>query len=388
MKSTRLIKGYNNWLVESLNEETVVGQPAIEAVTFVSASSSASNLGPTLAAQLGVKNNLLYTIQIKQLSYLIFIFQDSKFGGDIAISKGITIDAGTPIQAGQDILEINGKKITETGSIVFTKAELTGPITIKASGNGLLTLIRFGEGLSKMAGIHKNYLGSSKDWAARFALGGNVQEKDSRGFSYWFAKPGELNADSSSIAMVVAMAMVKAAGFEDRIAVSDPVFSGWYKAMIAGKTPQETIKTLTDNTARSLEKRMMLAQNPAGDATAAWNIANPFSLVNPPEDWANGKVKLLPAGAKALEPIVDAIAKAITPIAPPPGFGAESQAVFTAYSQMINAGLVSKRSNVAYWFAAVQEIKAWGPAASRPGQAGQGGAQQGEGQFGKPAGQK
>ena len=385
MKSTRLIKGYNNWLVESLNEETVVGQPTIEAVTFVSASSSASNLGPTLAAQLGVKNNLLYTIQMKQVSYLNFIFQDSKFGGDIAISKGITIDAGTPIQAGQDILEINGKKITETGSIVFTKAELTGPITIKASGNGLLTLMRFGEALSAMGGTYKNYLGTSKDYAVRFAIGGNVAEKDARGFSFWFAKPGEITVDSSTIAMVLAMALLKASGNENRIAQTDPVFSRWYQSQIANKTPQDTIKSITSLTAKVLEKRMMLAQNPPADASAAWNIKNALEMVQVPQEWAKTKVKLNPTGKAALEPMVDAIAKAVTPIAPPPGFGAESQAVFKSYADMIYNGLITKRSSVEYWFLSVQEAKDWQTAQSRPGQTGQGTAAQGEGQFGKPA---
>jgi hypothetical protein len=385
MKSTRLIKQYSSWLNESLNEEAPASQPAIDAVTFISASSSASNLGPNLAAQMGVKVNTLYTIQLNTLSHLNFVFQDGKFGGDQAKSRGVTIDEGTAIAAGQDILEIGGKKIVETGSIIFTKAELAGPITIKASNNGLLTLIRFGEGLYKMSSTYKNYLGGSVDWAAKFSMGGNVAEKDSRGFSFWFAKPGELNPDSSSIAMVLAMTMLKAAGFEDRIAVNDPVFSGWYKAMIAGKTPQDTIKAMTDRIALTLEKRMMLAQKPAGDASGAWNIPNPFNLVDPPEDWTRSKVKLDPAGAKALEPIVDAIAKAVTPTAPPPGFGAESQAVFAAYSKIINTGLTSKRTSVAYWFAAVQEIKDWQSGSARPGQTGQGTATQGEGQFGKPA---
>jgi hypothetical protein len=385
-KSANIIKNYTGWLNESLSEATTTPSgPAVEAVSFISASSSASNLGPNLAAQMGVKVNTLYTIQTKTLGLLAIIYQDNKFGGEGAKSRGITIDEGTPVAAGQDILEINGKKITEAGAIVFTKAELTGPITIKASGNGLLTLMRFGEALSAMGGTYKNYLGTSKDYAVRFAIGGNVAEKDSRGFSFWFAKPGEITADSSTIAMVLAMALLKASGNENRIAQTDPVFSGWHKSQIANKTPQDTIKSITSLTAKVLEKRMMLAQNPPADASAAWNIKNALEMVQVPQEWAKTKVKLNPTGKAALEPMVDAIAKAVTPIAPPPGFGAESQAVFKSYADMIYNGLIAKRSSVEYWFLAVQEAKDWQTAQSKPGQTGQGTAAQGEGQFGKPA---
>jgi hypothetical protein len=385
-KSANIIKNYTGWLNESVSEATTTPTaPAVDAVTFVSASSSASNLGAGLATQMGVKVNTLYTIQTKTIGLLAIIFQDNKFGGEGAKSRGITIDAGTPVTAGQDILEINGKKITEAGAIVFTKAELSGPITIKASGNGLLTLMRFGEALSTMGGTYKNWLGNSKDYAVRFAIGGNVAEKDSRGFSFWFAKPGELIANSSSLALVVAMALLKASGNENRIAKDDPVFGSWYRGHIAGKLPQETLKSLAQSEAGALQKRMMLSQNPPADPSAAWTIKNPLEMVSVPQEWAKTKVKLNPNGKAALEPIVDAIAKAVTPTTPPPGFGAESQAVFKSYADMIYSGLITKRSSVEYWFLASQEIKDWQQAAARPGQTGQGTAAQGEGQFGKPA---
>jgi hypothetical protein len=385
-KSATIIKNYSKWVNESINEATPAqAAPAAEAISFIAASSSASNLGAGLAQKMGVKVNTLYTIQVQKLSHLTFIFQDGKFGGDEAKARGITIDAGTPVTAGQDILEIAGKTITETGSIVFTKAELGGPFTIKASNNGLLTIIRFGEALYTMGGTYKNYLGNNKDWAARFTMGGNVTEKDSRGFSFWFAKPGEVSADSSTIALIVAMSLLKASGNETRIAKNDPVYGGWYNAVVAGKTPQESIKVITDRTAADLQKRMMLVQNPTPDVTASWKIPNPLDLVIAPNEWEKIKAKLKPTAKALLEPVVEAIAKSIAPVTPPPGFGPESQAVFNAYTKMIYDGLVSKKGRVEYWFLACQDVNTWSKGTQQPGQAGQGTAAQGEGQFGKPA---
>ena len=383
---SKVIKRYAQWVNEAENTTPTQTKPTTDAVTFISASSSASNITPNLAAKLGVEVNKLYSFQLRTLSLLAKIYADGKFMGDGAKASGIVIDPAQAVatKPGEDILEINGKRITETGSIIFTKAELAGPITVKASNNGLLTLIRMGEGLSTMGGTYKNYLGTSKEWAAKFTMGGNVAEKDSRGFSFWYAKPGELGPDSNLLAMILGMAALKAAGHEKRIAITDPVNAGWYNSTIKDKTPQESVAKIADILSKSLGKRMMLTQNPAGDTAAVWNIKDYNPLMNVPQEWAKTKIRINDAGTKALSAMMDGVVNAIVPTTPPAGFGAESQGVLTAYAELIKTGLLSKKNQVGYWFESVQAVHDWQSGSARPGSAGTAGASQGEGQFGQP----
>lgn len=378
--SKRLIKPYSQWI----NEAAAPDQPgAAQAVTFISASSSASNVTPALSAKMGVEPNKLYTFNLKSIGQIQKIYLDGKFGGDQAKAAGIILDPATAVatKPGEDILEINGKRITEQGSIVFTKAELYGkPAVIKASGNGLLTLLRMGEGLVTMYTTHKNSIYESKDWSMRFAIGGNVTEKDARGFSYWFAKPGQLEADSNLLAMIVALATLKAAGYDDRIAKTDVVVAGWYKNMIEGKDPKTSITEVANHAARALAKRMMLTQDPPANVTTAWTVTDYKPLLKVPNEVA--KIRITDAGTKALAPIVTAIATAVAPIAPPPGFGAESQGVLTAYAEMIKSGLAAKANQVGYWLETSQTVSNWGKTTQTPGMGGTATAQQKEGEFG------
>ena len=380
---TNLIKKYGEWLNEAA-ESVTPAKPATDTpngVTFISASSSASNVTPALAQKMGVEANKLYTIQLKSIGQLASIYNDGRFGGDKAKTSGIVFDpaAATPTKPGEDILEINGKRITEAGSIIFTKAELAGkPVTIKASGNGLLNLLRMGEGIQVMYTTHKNSLVMSKDYAMRFAIGGNVAEKDSRGFSYWFAKPGQLEADSNLIAMVAAMALLKASGNENRISKKDPVVSGWYEAMIKGKDAKSSINAIAAHVSKNLTGRMMLTQNPPADTSAAWTITDTKPLMKIANEVA--KIKLTDAGNAALKAIMAPVATAIAPIAPPPGFGTESQGVLDTYSQMIKTELAAKTPG--YWFMSCQEESQWSPAEQKPGASGTAKADQKEGQFG------
>lgn len=385
---TKIIKDYTSWLNESVSEaeSTSTTTPSAETqggVTFISATSSASNVAPALAQKMGVEPNKLYTIQLNRIGQLNTIYLDGKFGGDKAKAAGVIMDPAAAIatKAGEDILEINGKRIVETGAIIFTKAELAGqPLTIKASGNGLLTLLRMGEAISVMWGTHKNVLGYSKEWAIRFAIGGNVQEKDSRGFSYWFAKPGDLEGDSNAIALVTALAVLKASGNENRIAVTDFAVSNWYTSMIKGKDPKASINAVAKYMSTTLAKKMMLVQNPVADLSGAWTINDYKPLLKIQNEVM--KIRITEAGKAALAPIVTAVANAIAPTTPPPGFGAESQGVLKAYADMIKTGLGAKANQVGYWLETSQIESNWSPEKSQPGTTGTATAQQGEGQFG------
>jgi hypothetical protein len=381
MQQNSIIKNWHNWLSES----STGASTAATAVSFISASSSSSQVGAGLAAKIGVKPDLIYTLQLPSLAFASLIYGDGRFGGDGARARGCTIDAGVATEAGRDFLEINGQAITGAGSLIVTRTSLPGQVTVRASNNGLLTLFRFGEALWTMADSWQTSLATSRDWAARFTLGAAVAERDSRGFSFWFAKPDSLATDSNTLAMVIAMTLLEAAGQADRIAKSDKVFGAWYTSLIAGRAPQETVKAIADQTANVLANRMILTQQPAAAVTGAWQIQNPAALVQLPAAGQPGKATLKPGARAQLDPIIGAIAKAIVPTTPPPGFGQESQSVFATYSQMIYNGLIAKAARTEYWFEAVQQVKTWSAGSATSGQAGQATANQGEGQIGKPA---
>jgi hypothetical protein len=93
-------------------------------------------------------------------------------------------------------------------------------------------------------------------------------------------------------------------------------------------------------------------------------------------------IRTTEAGKTAFAPIVTAVAAAIAPTAPPPGFGNESQAVLAAYADMIKTGLGSKARQVAYWLETSQQATDWKKGEQIPGASGTASANQKEGQFG------
>lgn len=379
------ILNYQSWMKLFEEASSVQADPAKPAdnansVVYVSASSSASNVAPALAQKMGVKPNTLYTIKLPSLFKLRSIYLDGKFGGEKANADFVRLDPTTAAtKPGEDILEINGKRITESGAIILTKAELANPqIVIKASNNGLLTLIRMGEAFEVMYTTHKVTLGFAKDFALRFAIGGNVAEKDSRGFSYWFARPGENSGSANTIATVAGMAFLKAAGHEGKIAVTDSVFGDLYNNSVKDKTPAESLASVAASMAEKVKSRQMLVQSPPADLSKAWNITNYSALIKT----TSPKVVLRDEGLTALALIVSEVAKAIAPITPPPGFGEESKGVLASYAEMIQSSLTRKKATIATWFERLQSTADWDKTKPVPGATGIASANQKEGQFG------
>ena len=175
-----IIKNFKDW---SLLEAAAPSG----SIFFASAATSASNVKPKLAADLGCKSDILYTITFpgKDLLSALLAFNDrdgAKFG------KSLAIDAGTPVKPGTDVMEIAGTKVEESGNVTIAKAQAAGITSIKASNNGLLVLDRLAEGISAIADLIKAQPNAATNWAISLNLGGSIEDNSSRGYSVWYAK--------------------------------------------------------------------------------------------------------------------------------------------------------------------------------------------------------
>lgn len=381
MKS-RIIKDYSNWLNEDQTQPAAApAQPAADGIAFIGASASASNLGD--ATKFGFKKDIVYTITMKDLGMLRFLDTDgSKFGGP---SSQITVNLDSTekvAKPGDDMLEINGKKIYETGTLLIKKAETPGPITIKASNNGMLLLIRFGNALADMATRFKFDIGNCKNFAAKFTLGKAVAEADARGFTYYWAKPGTLGPTSNSLIESVAIATLGLLGLKDHIAVTD----GSYYKLVAGKDAAGASTEITNRIAGVVKGNRMFTNAPLPDTTAALatiTVKDMDVLVQ--YDERNNKFKLKPEGANRIKEAITKIATAIAPVKPPVDFG-DANDVFAGYGDIIKTGLMTYNSayNISAWFDRVQKKQEWISGSKSPGgSGGQTTATQGEGQVGR-----
>jgi len=383
MKS-RIIKTYSNWLNEAI-DQPAQGQQTADGIAFIGASCSASNLAD--AAKFGFKKDIVYTITLPYIGQLIYLDTDgSKFGGPAATAKiTINLDSTERVaKPGDDMLEINGKKIYETGTILMKKTEISGPLTIKASNNGMLALIRFGNALADMSTRFKFGIGLCKNYAVKFTLGKAVAEADARGFTYYWAKPGTLGGVGNGLISALSIATLEVLGLKDHIATTDGVFKSYY-AWVAGKDSAAASTEITSKIAGFVKGNRMLTNEPLPDTTGAMATitkADMQALVQ--YDERNKKFKLKPEGAKRLTEAATKMVTAIMPVKPPVEFGDVAD-VFAGYGEVIKNGLMYKVNpyNLSYWFESVQSTHEWRSGGKSPGGAGTGGAKQGEGQVGR-----
>lgn len=392
MKS-RLIKTYSNWLAEAA-EATTGAQPAasneVNGIAFIAASASASNLAD--GAKFGIKKDIVYTITVPNLGILRFLTDDgNRFGGPNTKSEAnpngrisINLDSTEKTaKPGDDMLEINGKKIMETGDLLIKKSELNGPVTIKASNNGILVLLRFSNALADMKTRFNFYIGNCKNFAVKFTLGRDIASADARGFMYYWTKPGALGGISSAIASSLSLATLELLGLQSSIATTDSVFKSHY-AWVQGKDSATAANEITKKVAGFIKGNRTLVNDPLSDTSnvlAAITKPNQSKLVV--GDPRTGKYKLTDAGLKTLEESFRTIVKAIAPVKPPAEF-AEATDVFSDYGTIVTNNLLTKANSdgISHWFNLVQSVQNWKAGVPSPGDSGTGSAKQKEGQVG------
>lgn len=390
---SRIIKTYLNWLNEAAAPAAGT-QPAaanaVDGIAFVGVSASASNLMD--GTKFGFKKDIVYTITVPNLGVLRFLADDGdKFGGPntktdanpngrIQINLDSTEKTAKP---GDDMLEIAGKKILESGDILLKKSELTGAVTIKASNNGMLLLLRFATALADMKERFVFYLGNCKNYAVKFTLGKPVAEADARGFTYYWTRPGALSGVSSTMCAILSIATLEQLGLQSSIATSDGVFNGYY-SYVKGKDLSSTGTEIATKVAAFVKGNRTLTNEPLPDMTgllAKVTKENYQTLVtgNP----QTKKYKLTAEGTNTLVAAVNSLAAAIAPTKPPAAF-AEAADVFSDYGTIVKNNLVTSANAGAVnnWFEKVQNVQNWIKGSSTKGGSGTGGQKQGEGEVG------
>ena len=365
-----IIKNYNNWLLESVDliNEDNVPLPG-DGVYLLSASTSAVDLKPATATTIGVVKDQSYTFTIPSLSLFSNISTEGKFNGTISPTG-----PGTPVPAGKDILTINGKTITDTGSITLTKADFPAgkPISITASNNGFACLLRLGAAfllLMKNGGII-----NSKNYAIKLTMGGNPTDTASRGFSFYYATVGSIKAWSNSLASELAITILNAQGAADKIPNGDanyPILTS-----IQSQGPEKYFSNRATVCSKSLIGKNMLA-----NATPVVNMANLKTLITRNTSILSGvKTRTLSTtGITLAKAVMIDIATAIAPSQMPAGWGQETQAVFTDYANMMRDQLAS--SDVAAAVVDVQKLHGQVQSYIPPAQTRQANIQQPEGDF-------
>jgi hypothetical protein len=367
-----IIKNYNNWLLESvdlINEDNV--PLSGDGVYLLSASTSAVDLKPATATTIGVVKDQSYTFTIPRLSLFSNISTEGKFNGTISPTG-----PGTPVPVGKDILTINGKTITDTGSITLTKADFPEgkPLSITASNNGFACLLRLGAAflsLMKNGGII-----NSKNYAIKLTMGGNPTDASSRGFSFYYATVGSLKAWSNGLASELAITILNAHGAADKIPNGDanyPILTS-----IQSQGPEKYFSNRATVCSKSLIRKNLLANE-----TPVVNMANLKTLITGNTGILSGsgaKPRTLSTkGITLAKAVMIDIATAIAPSQMPAGWGQETQAVFTDYANMMRDQLAA--SDVAKWLVDAQRLHTQVQSNIPPAQTGQSNIQQGEGDF-------
>lgn len=363
-----LIKRYSDWL----NEAAEPAQPAqtSNSVALISAASDATPLGAKKAAEIGVKENTVYTIKTT-LAGLHNLGRAGKYSN----LNQLTIDQGTPGTG--DTLEINGKAISGgRGSVEITKAEAGAGLTIKASGNGLATLIRAGAALEQIWTLYKVPASGLSDWALKLSLGGDPKVDASRGYTFSIASPAPLKPSGNGLATVISMMMLKAAGKEGNISQEDAMDKKYYDDYIKDKDSVTTFNQLVTAMSKGLLRINCLVNQTPGDATATLSrtLQSPQSYMT-----AKGSIMALNAqGVNQVKAIISDVADALAPTEMPGGFS-QSTSVLGAYNNAIKAGLTS--ANISSQFENVQVLNQYGTAKPTGGTMGSGQVKQGSGQF-------
>jgi hypothetical protein len=365
-----VIKNFKEW---SLLEAAAA---ATGPVFFLSAATSASNVGPDLAANLGVKPDTLYTITFpgKDILTALQTFasrEGTKFG------KTMVIDAGTPTAKGQDVLEIGGTRIEEAGSAVFTKSQTPSITTIKASNNGLLVLARLAGGLDFLQKTRAITPASAADWAISLNLGGQVNVDESRGYTAWYAKlPSDSNEIGltdigNTIARVVSQAILKGSKLptgqsaEAFINQQDPKNKEIFDLYI--KDSADPIGSVSAMAVKAMMNREILP-NSEFNSQAANALLQKFingattNLIFPKRD--DQLVMLTPAGETAFAQICETAVNSILPTSAPAGFKAVPSELISSYSGLVKQmfGTRFKTKDNFNW---VQKIHQY--AAAKPG---------------------
>jgi hypothetical protein len=253
------IMKFEQWLMEAVDQTAVV--PATSGgVAICSAFSSESNIMAAFAKELagGFETTKKYTFKLRTFDDVI------NLNNSIQTAKVEPITDVTQ----NDILIINNKSIIEKGEITLIKADVPGMITITASNNGILTLVRLGKCITQMKEDGILNIASCKDWAVKLEIGNQVEDPLARGFKYWAAAQGFYAGTANGIATGALMLAARSAGMpESWLRTTDETGLTYYKTYVKpyeiSKDYQGALNLLAKNMGDALAKKnVIIADSP------------------------------------------------------------------------------------------------------------------------------
>jgi hypothetical protein len=402
-----------------INESSINEQaPTKRGVVAYKASASKTRLTPNLAKELGIENDSIYQIDLDTIGRLGNITQSiPKDGKGTNISAllnkgvfGMTIKKiGKTTKPGLDVLTINGTPVTPgPDGVVLTSSDFKGSKNvITAANNGILVLTRLSRAIwdaletSSLRG-QKISPELSIDWSIQLSIGGDPLDSGSRGYKYFYAIPGSLDATRNSILNYISAASVRTYKNSDtNLSVTFPDYprnqDSWWTIRVCKSTEKltsrpEIINALaldfnkTVNMFRlGLLKENNLVNQNSVDISKEWkDFASKIdSYMNRGFNSGARKemISLKPEGYKAILDLMVVISSKISDVSAPEGINI-SPSVLSSLTTITKDGLSFKGSGmIDPSIQSVQRSNAYGPSSQNAGSQGMSAVNQGEGAY-------
>jgi len=218
-----IIKSFKAFINESIINEAA-GEDN-KSIVFLSGRASSTRLGEDVAKQLGIKKDVIYTVELPSFGSLAFIAnKESGPAGNFTLgaekNNKIKITDTGKKSVGKDVLIVNGKGIKDgKGTILFEKEEVLGKsLTITASNNGFLAMVRLGSAMLQCAAKSKEMVKpSGLSWfnatnsSIELGLGGNPKEESSREGLFTYAITNSYTPTYNVIKHMISICIAKSA---------------------------------------------------------------------------------------------------------------------------------------------------------------------------------
>jgi hypothetical protein len=408
-----IVKSFRAFLNESIVNEAA-GEDN-KTIVFLSGKASATKLGEEVAKQLGIKKDVIYTVELPSFGTLAFIAnKESGPGGNFTLgaekNNKIKITDTGKKSAGKDVLIINGKEIKDgKGIISFEKDEVLGKsLTITASNNGFLAMVRLGSAMVQCAAKSRDLVKpSGLSWfnatnsSLELGLGGNPKDESSREGTFAYAISSSYKPTYNAMKQIISLCIAKSAAplnQPDELTFPDYKEENWTTGLLKrtkGVTDKEEIYKIAgeylDKSINALRGFRLKSNDLINDqeikASDLWlNYASKMNKYASKKRVGSGEksremVTLTPEGAIEARKLHNELAKRLAPSKLPEQFKASENLLKTAKEIVTYACEFPEKGDYNAPLENCQSKHTFGPAGSLPGSVGSGETKYKEGKF-------